>query len=318
MSYLILIDAPAEERRDTGLDLICPEMNWSNMIALTSAADAAFPAYHGTLSIKYVIGGREVYESQGRTFPLNQGNYLILNHGQRYSSFIEEKQAIDSLGIFFRPGFAQGVLRDIVTPDDHLLDDPAKVVDAGEVRFAERLYRHDETVSPLLFRIHGMIRERKRPSRGWIEEQFHLLLPRMLEAHRGVLGELKRIPSLRLATRLEISQRLDLAVDFMHSGYSRRITLAEIARAAHLSPHHFLRLFKSLHGRTPLQYLTRLRLDRARDLLAGSSRSVLEVCLDVGFESPTSFSLLFRRHFGMSPTEFRAAGRTNRTMNDLP
>jgi AraC-like DNA-binding protein len=56
---------------------------------------------------------------------------------------------------------------------------------------------------------------------------------------------------------------------------------------------------------TPHQYLTRHRLARAALMLRRSARSVTEICFEAGFESPGSFSTLFRRHFGLSPREFR-------------
>jgi AraC-like DNA-binding protein len=83
------------------------------------------------------------------------------------------------------------------------------------------------------------------------------------------------------------------------------VTLADAAAAAHLSPWHFLRLFREAFGETPHQFLTRLRIERARYLLTVTRRSVTDVCLDVGFSSLGSFSTLFSRRVGLSPAAFR-------------
>ena len=66
-----------------------------------------------------------------------------------------------------------------------------------------------------------------------------------------------------------------------------------------------LRLFKQAFGRTPHQFLTHRRIERAKHLLARTERPVTEICLDVGFESLGSFSHLFRRETGASPTAYR-------------
>ena len=58
-------------------------------------------------------------------------------------------------------------------------------------------------------------------------------------------------------------------------------------------------------GETPHEFLTRMRLERAKDLLTISSRPVTEICFDVGFTSLGSFSTLFRRQVGLSPAAFR-------------
>lgn len=82
-----------------------------------------------------------------------------------------------------------------------------------------------------------------------------------------------------------------------------------LARVACLSAHHFHRTFRELFGRTPHGYLTALRLERARTLLAHTETPVTKVCLAVGFESLGSFSARFHREAGISPTAYRAASR---------
>jgi transcriptional regulator GlxA family with amidase domain len=148
--------------------------------------------------------------------------------------------------------------------------------------------------------------------RGWAEEQFHMLLPRLLHVHSGVVQEIRRIPASRRTTKLEVYRRLELALDFIRSNYQQPLRLAQIARAACLSTHHFLRLFKSVYDMTPHQYLTQVRLERAHELLVTTDRSITEICFDVGFESPTSFSTLFRRNFGESPLQFRQRSITKK------
>jgi AraC-like DNA-binding protein len=128
----------------------------------------------------------------------------------------------------------------------------------------------------------------------------------MLGAHREVMKDIRKLPLVRRSTRVEIYRRLDRGREYMHANFTHAISLAEIAGAASISPHHFLRLFKTLYGITPHQYLTGLRIDKACELLSHTSRSVTAICYDLGFESPTSFSLLFSRHVGVSPREYRA------------
>ncbi len=81
--------------------------------------------------------------------------------------------------------------------------------------------------------------------------------------------------------------------------------LAEVASEACLSPYHFHRLFCEVFRETPNQYLQRKRLANAQRLLERGDQSVTDICLEVGFESISSFSGLFRRSFGCSPREYR-------------
>jgi AraC-like DNA-binding protein len=93
--------------------------------------------------------------------------------------------------------------------------------------------------------------------------------------------------------------------DLMRDCLADELTLADLSVEADLSTWHFLRAFRDAFGETPHEFLTRMRIERAKDLLTISSRSVTDVCMDVGFTSLGSFSTLFRRQVGVSPAEFR-------------
>ncbi|MEM9531651.1 MAG: helix-turn-helix transcriptional regulator [Pseudomonadota bacterium] len=82
-------------------------------------------------------------------------------------------------------------------------------------------------------------------------------------------------------------------------------SLDEVAKSAAMSRYHFIRQFKAVFGETPVQFRTRVRLERAKQLLAHSSDSITAICMAVGFSSLGSFSALFSRRFGRSPSAFR-------------
>lgn len=100
--------------------------------------------------------------------------------------------------------------------------------------------------------------------------------------------------------------RLERARTLIHTEFAEPLDLTALARAARFSRHHFLREFRREFELTPHQYLTRRRLEIAKQLLTSTELSVTEVCLAVGFSSLGSFSSLFRRHVGRSPADFRA------------
>jgi AraC-like DNA-binding protein len=99
--------------------------------------------------------------------------------------------------------------------------------------------------------------------------------------------------------------RLCRARDFFHAHHAESLFLADLASEAAISPYHFLRLFREAFGATPHQYLIDVRIERAKTLLAAEHGSVTDVCLDVGFSSLGSFSALFARRVGRSPSDWR-------------
>jgi AraC family transcriptional regulator len=72
-----------------------------------------------------------------------------------------------------------------------------------------------------------------------------------------------------------------------------------------LSPFHFSRVFKHATGMSPLQFVTRGRITQAQQLIRETSRSIIDIGLEVGYTSPSYFSKVFRRVTTVTPMEFR-------------
>ena len=89
----------------------------------------------------------------------------------------------------------------------------------------------------------------------------------------------------------------------------RPIDLEHAAKQADISPFHFLRLFSSVLGVTPHQYLVRSRLRHAARLLADDQNSITDIAYDVGFGDLSNFVRTFHRAAGVSPRRFREASR---------
>ena len=103
--------------------------------------------------------------------------------------------------------------------------------------------------------------------------------------------------------KMYLYRRIVLAKRFIDNRYAEHIDLDNIAEEAYFSKFHFIRLFKNSYGKTPHQYLISVRIEKAMQLLR-RNESVLEVCHAVGFESLPSFSGLFKRMTGMTPSAF--------------
>jgi AraC-like DNA-binding protein len=104
-----------------------------------------------------------------------------------------------------------------------------------------------------------------------------------------------------------IARHLLRARDLADTRYVEPLGVADLARAAGLSPAHFSRQFRRAFGESPHGYLLTRRLERAAAMLRTTDRSVADICVGVGLQSVGSFTTSFRRHFGQTPTEYRAA-----------
>ena len=97
------------------------------------------------------------------------------------------------------------------------------------------------------------------------------------------------------------------ARDLIDRKYATSLDLDAMAREAGYSRYHFAHAFAAAYGEPPRAYLTRRRVERAKSLLRVANLSVTEVCFCVGFESLGSFSALFKRLVGQSPSEYQAS-----------
>jgi AraC-like DNA-binding protein len=99
--------------------------------------------------------------------------------------------------------------------------------------------------------------------------------------------------------------RLARSRDFLAADTHRCVRIPDAARVAGISRHHYIRLYARAFGETPQEFVTRRRLEHAQRLLRGGSLSIMEVCLEVGYQSLGSFSTLFRRNYGVCPRDYR-------------
>lgn len=99
--------------------------------------------------------------------------------------------------------------------------------------------------------------------------------------------------------------QLRRTTEHLHDRLAEPVSLAELAAIARLSVFHFARAFKASTGLPPHRYQTRLRMDRAQEMLRDRTTPITEIALTLGYESSQSFARAFRAHVGRSPTDWR-------------
>lgn len=100
-------------------------------------------------------------------------------------------------------------------------------------------------------------------------------------------------------------KRLSASRDYIADNYQAPFNLLNVAKYSHMSPYHFSRVFKQAYGETPNEFLIRLRVEKAKQLLITENLSISDVCEQVGYMSLGSFSSLFLKQVGMAPTHYR-------------
>lgn len=104
--------------------------------------------------------------------------------------------------------------------------------------------------------------------------------------------------------KIYLYRRIVQAKLFIDTHFGDNIDVVNIANEAYFSRFHFIRLFKTIYNKTPHQYLTIVRIENAKQLLINNV-TVSEVCFLVGFDSVSSFTGLFKRAVGITPSAYQ-------------
>jgi AraC family transcriptional regulator len=278
---------------------------WGQENAVISARTrrVEYPEFKQLLSIKTVAGGAENYFIDGRRITVDDDTFAIFNHDRVYASGIDSLRPVHSFSIFFDRKVAAQAWHSLARSASALDDGAGAELKPGE--FAERLYEHENLVSPVLRHIRLAV-DSGPVDDAWLEEQLLFLLGRMLRLQHKTVRVEAVVPSRKAATRRELMRRLTLGVDFIQTRYRDAVLLKDIAAAAHLSPFHFLRVFKTVYRISPSEYLSRKRSAAALRLLQQSNWNMNMIAEHVGFGSRTSMYRHLRAHYGVEPRELRS------------
>ena len=93
---------------------------------------------------------------------------------------------------------------------------------------------------------------------------------------------------------------------YIQENYSRDISLDDVSSQVNISPYYFSKIFKEETGENFIEYLTRVRIDKAKELLVDENVSVKEAGIQSGYSDPNYFSRIFKKQMDMTPSEYKA------------
>jgi two-component system, response regulator YesN len=98
---------------------------------------------------------------------------------------------------------------------------------------------------------------------------------------------------------------MEQARDYIEKNYHKDISLDDVSRKIGISPYYFSKLFKEDMGEGFVEYLTKIRIEKAKELLSTTEYSMKEICSMVGYADPNYFSRSFKKNVGVTPTEYK-------------
>lgn len=124
------------------------------------------------------------------------------------------------------------------------------------------------------------------------------------------MTELARLQVTTLQNRDNWSENIRHAAEFIEHNYSQMISIDQLSEHVSLSKYHLIRRFSASTGLTPGAYLTRIRIEKAMELLRGTSLSIEAIAEQIGYSSGSYFIKAFRSLTGLTPGDFRSGGES--------
>ena len=243
-----------------------------------------------------IVQGRKVGHLGGRQFTYGEDSYLILSVPMPFECETFASPDAPLMGLFIDVNAAQ--VQSILDA----VDDSSPDCSDGLLHFGLEPSALDQTMSEITARL---LRCLTNP------EDLRVLGPGICREliYRALQGPNGK--ALVALTRQQSAfARIARALDHVHRHYAAPIAVEDLAHQASMSVSAFFRAFAEVTGDSPLQYIKKIRLDKAMALLRQQDTPVSAVAYEVGYESPSQFSREFKRHFSASPTSIRSRQRS--------
>lgn len=255
-----------------------------------------FPMHsHGFDELVIILKGAANHVIDGQNFPVKSGDVFVIsqNHEHQYQDmhglalanllFDAEALKMDEWDIRALPGFHALFSLEPAFRSQH--------------NFQSRLQLSERQLNRVTEIIHDLTHETEMRNPGYRVIAKGLFMQLAVHLSRCYSDE----PSEESLDLLRIAD----AIAYIETHYVKNITLDELAVKSHLSKRHFLRIFKECIGRSPIDHLMHIRIQKAAELLTHTERTITDIAFACGFADSNYFTRCFRKVKGRPPKQFR-------------
>lgn len=246
---------------------------------------------HDIVEMAFVMSGTGRYRADGEVFSIREGDLLIFNPGVKHQALYCPDAEVHATEFFV--GFSDVQFQGIPMNTMPLPDGALLLHTTGELR--RKLYR-----------IITLMQEEKavyRQGRYFMMKAYLMQMILLVVREQCEPVELSKGRAFESASKKYVVEQI---ISYFEDHYSEKISLDQIAENMYLSPFYISKIFKSETGDTPIRRLIDIRLEKAMELLEdGWQGSIQEVAAKVGYDDAYHFSKLFKKRYGISPSQAR-------------
>ncbi len=250
---------------------------------------------HDFCELVIVTRGSAFQCLENMEFPVTAGDVFLLQGRQKH--YFHGRENLDLINIMYDPekiGLPENELRKMPSYCAMFMLEPTY---RRQHRFASRL--HLKRVP--LAHVEQLAAEMEMESNQEKVGHEVALRAKLLE----LLVYLSRAYTQTDTTEAHALLRVGHVIGALENAFSRDWRLEDLQQIAHMSSSNLLRVFRKATGQTPIEYLMRLRIQKAMDMLRNSNLTITEIAMEVGFNDSNYFTRQFRRAVGTTPRDFR-------------
>ena len=262
-----------------------------NKVLYSNHSDDISISYKSTYTLKYVIEGVKHYNYNNHDIEVSKNQYLILNNNTQITT--EAKKGTKGLSFFLSP---------------KLIDEIYRYHSNNETRpeFLEVTHKKSNNeVGILLDKIASLYEHSQIVFKQQIDNLFIRISEAIVQEQANIDTKFMALKIVKHSTKKELFKLVAVTKEYLNDNIREDISLDTISRDIGISKYYLHRLFTEINESTPLEYLTAIRLKKAKNKLRYSKDSIFEIAIACGFDNTSYFSNSFKKHIGFSPTHFR-------------
>jgi len=254
---------------------------------------------HKEIEIMYVIDGKCMVETLNEPVSMKKGDFILLDANVPHRLIVDKNTPCRMLNVefsFFKKEGSFPSIKDLALENKHL----------AKFLLHSRSYVVLKDSNEIYYTLKNLVLELDKK-----ESEKDLMIQLQLAQ---LLIQIARLSAWDKEKKSE-HQQADLyvkkTIEYLHHHYDCDIQVKDVSQAVNLHPGYLHRIFKKQTGSTIIEYLTSLRMEKAKMLLADTEIPVVEISYYIGINSRPYFNLLFKKHTNMTPNEYRKSVEQN-------
>lgn len=254
---------------------------------------------HKEVEIMYVINGKCTVESLTEALQLKKGDFILLDSNVPHRLIVEAGSPCRMLNIEF-------TCIPKVSPFPSIKTLAENNSDFTQFLKRRAAYFFLKDPNEIFHTLKNIVLESDKKDEGK-EMMLQLLLSQLLLQIARMAVENDELHKKDQQANVYVNQ----SIEFLHQNYDRDIKINDVAQAVNIHPGYLHRIFKTITHRTIIEYLTNLRMEKAKMLLADTDIPIIEISQYVGVNSSQYFSQIFKKYTKQTPMAYRRSTINN-------